>query len=312
MKGKYIAIVVFAVAVLTAAIAGIVCMNKREAIARAARDQAEAIADTTREAARKAEADQATAAAQLEIEKKTALTAEENRKAAEAKLADDQALLAVAAEKKAQAEADRDRAKAAAQEASDRKTAEKAQADAAKLALDKAKVDAQKEELKAQAAADALAKEKTIADRIIAEAKLIELKRIDFENLERDLFELKRELDEREAALRPEKTIKDLATTGAEEEESKAAVGPKLPENDMSLSRGSRQLARAERERSEGYARRAADFKAEAVASLERLYVRAVREDRMTEADFYKNTLKSLYPGWEYKPPQKDKEEEKK
>lgn len=312
MKAKYITIVVFCVAALGVAIAGVVCMNKREAVARAARDQAEALADRTREEARKAEADQAAAEAKLEAEKKAAVTAEENRRAAEAKLADDEVQLQAAKEKKAAAEADRDRAKAAAQEASDRKTAEKAQADAAKLALDKSKVDAQKAELVAQAAEAALAREKLMADKVIAEAKLLELRRIDFETLERDLLEFKRDLDAREAALRPEKTIKDLVTTGTEEEAALKDAGPQLPENDMTLPRGTRRLARAERELSEGRARREAELKAVVVGTLERLYVQAVREDHLTDADFYKTTLKNLYPGWEYKPPQKDKEEEKK
>lgn len=313
MKGKYIAIIVLCVTVLAAAVAGVVCMNKREAIARAARDQAEAAADTMRESARKAEAEAAAAEAQRETEKKSAVTAEENRRAAEAKLASDQEQRKLAEEKKAAAEAERDRAKALAQEAADRKTAEKTQAETAKLALDKAKAEEQKAALVAQAAADALAREKAIADKIIAEAKLIELRRIDFETMERDLMDFKRDLDAREAALRPEKTIKDLATTGTDEAETemKEPDGPKLPENDMSLPRGTRALARAEREWRENQTRRTEACKAETIRVLEELYVKSIRADRMTDADFYKTTLKSLYPGWEYKLPQKEKEEEK-
>ncbi|MGN0854636.1 MAG: hypothetical protein ACI4R9_03840 [Kiritimatiellia bacterium] len=310
MKGKSITIILLCATVLASAVAGVVCMNKREAAARAARDRAEAAADAAREAARKAEADQATAEAKLALEKKAAATAEENRRAAETKLESDREQRRLAEEKKAAAEVERDRAKAAAQEAADRKAAEKAREAAAQLALETAKAEAQKAALAAQAAADALAREKAIADRTVAEAKLLELKRIDFETLERDLLDFKRDLDAREAALRPEKTVKDLVTTGTAAEEVKEPEGPPLPENDMSLSRGARALARAERLRDERTAQRLAACKAETIRALERLYVSSIRADRMTDADFYRTTLKNLYPDWEYRLPQKEKEEE--
>ena len=38
------------------------------------------------------------------------------------------------------------------------------------------------------------------------------------------------------------------------------------------------------------------------VSRLEKLYVAAVRANRITDADYYRKTLKSLYPDWEYKP----------
>ena len=84
-----------------------------------------------------------------------------------------------------------------------------------------------------------------------------------------------------------------------------------LPENDQSLPRSDRRLAKAERESRVAASAFAATNRASVVARIERLYVDALRDDRITDADYYRKTLKSLYPDWEYHLEQSGKTEEK-
>ena len=86
---------------------------------------------------------------------------------------------------------------------------------------------------------------------------------------------------------------------------------PKLPENDPNLPRESRSLAKAERLRGSADALLAKDARERAVAPLERLYVAAVKEGRTVDAAYYRAALKSMYPDWEYAPPEESKEEKK-
>ena len=37
------------------------------------------------------------------------------------------------------------------------------------------------------------------------------------------------------------------------------------------------------------------------VAQLESLYIQALKEERVVDAEYYKANLKSLYPDWEFK-----------
>ena len=254
----------------------------------AARSEAEAAAAEARtaEASQKAaEASEKAAAANAAAKEAEERTAVENRKAAEAS----------AAEAKSRADEARSRAaeaKAAAAAARDAKDAEAAKAEA--------------EEAKAKTAADKLAADKVKAEKILAEAKLLELRRIDFETIERELAEWRRDLEERERALTPEKTIADLAWAGGQEDSvldengnvTKKTKEPYLVENDRSLPRASRSLAKAEREMREELAAQTEATRDSLVASLEKLYIAAVKEDRVTDADFYRRSIRSLSPTW--------------
>ena len=129
-----------------------------------------------------------------------------------------------------------------------------------------------------------------------------------YAELNAELVEYQKELDERERALRPEKTIADLSWLPDEDtevDESGRArprkKEPKLPENDPNLPRESRSLAKAERLRGSADALLAKDARERAVAPLERLYVAAVKEGRTVDAAYYRAALKSMYPDWEYK-----------
>ena len=62
----------------------------------------------------------------------------------------------------------------------------------------------------------------------------------------------------------------------------------------------SRILAKAERLRSEGAGESAKRVKEAVVASVEALYVAAIKEGRVVDAEFYRKTLKSMYPDWEF------------
>ena len=46
--------------------------------------------------------------------------------------------------------------------------------------------------------------------------------------------------------------------------------------------------------------------RSDVVQRFERLYLDAIREDRISDATFYRKELKRMYPDWEYKPPKKE------
>jgi hypothetical protein len=149
----------------------------------------------------------------------------------------------------------------------------------------------------------------------IAEVKALELRKIDFETLERDLLEFQQALEERERALTPDKTSADLTWIGEREadviggETNRVRRVKKVsPENDPSLPRATRSLARTDRLVAEAQASRFGRSRDRLVQTLEKLWLAAYREDRVVDADFYFKTLRTLYPDWEYQP----KEEKKK
>ena len=126
------------------------------------------------------------------------------------------------------------------------------------------------------------------------------------ETIERELAEWRRDLEERERALAPEKTIADLAWAGGQEDSvldengnvTKKTKEPYLAENDRSLPRASRSLAKAEREMREELSAQTEATRDSLVASLEKLYIAAIKEDRVTDADFYRRSIRSLSPTW--------------
>jgi hypothetical protein len=309
MKLRLIAIIAVSAAVIAGAVAYIKNGMSREAEARlnaeaAASEEAKAEAERKREkaaqekAAAEAKAAEANAAAQADAKEAARLEKE-------------------AAELKFKADSENRKAKEAAAKAAEAELksaklkSETAAAEAKRAVAEKEKAKALENSnlALAAAAADKLAAEKLRSEKVIAEAKALELMKIDFETLERDLLEFKQELDERERALKPEKSIADLAWVGGSEdkvvdEKGNLRVLKKeayLAENDKSLPRETRKLAKLQRELSEEEADRAAKVKADIVARLEGLYVQAIKEDRVIDAEFYKQNLKSFYPDWEYK-----------
>ena len=304
-----IAVAAVAAAVIAGAVAYVKNGMSREAEARllaeaAASEEAkaEAVRKTEKAAAEKASAEAKAAEAKAAAEADAKEAARMEKESAELKLkAESENRKAKEAALKV-AEAERAAAKLEAAAAADR-------AKSAAAGKEKAKALENAEALKAAAEADRLAAEKLRSEKVIAEAKALELMKIDFETLERDLMEFKQELDERERALKPEKTVADLAWVGGTDDKVVDEKGnlrvlkkePYLAENDKSLPRATRKLAKLERELSEEEADRAAKMKADIVSLLESMYVRALREDRVVDAEFYRKNLKSLYPGWEFK-----------
>ena len=69
-------------------------------------------------------------------------------------------------------------------------------------------------------------------------------------------------------------------------------------EDDRSLPPATRRLAKEERLASEATAEASARVRASIVSNLEALYVAALREDRVVDADYYRKTLRSMYPDW--------------
>ena len=264
--------------------------------------KAESVRKTEKAAAEKAEAEKRAAEANARAQADAKEAARLEKEAAELKLkADGENSRAKEAAAKA-AEAEREKAKLNA----------KAAADAARTAADekeKAKALANAEVAKAEAEADRLAAEKLRSEKVIAEAKALELQKIDFETWQRNLVELKQELEERERALEPEKTIADLAWVGGMDDKVVAADGTLktvkkekyLAENDRKLPKATRRLAKTERILSEAESGHVGAVRTNIVMTLEKLYVEAIKDDRVVDAEYYKANLKSLYPDWEFK-----------
>ena len=304
MNSRTILVVAICAAVIGAGISGAIIANTRASVAAANAEAAASRAEAAAAEARKAEAE-----AKAEAERRRA--AEENAKAK----ADE---LAAAKEAKAKAQSDEKAAADNKTAAAENSKAEQAKADAARADREEAKAKAREAEARAAEAkenakaaeakameeAAKLESEKLKADKILAEAKIIELRKIDFETLARDLAEWKTDLEERERALKPEKTIADLAWAGGVEDTiidadgniKKQEKSTYDPENDMSLPRGTRRLCRAERLAGEDYAVHAEKVREALSAKLEAMREKALADGRVIDADFYLKSMKSLYP----------------
>ena len=302
---KWISILAVCAAVITASLSAVYVMNAREAEARHKKDAAESAEESARQLARKAENEMKTAQANENAERARQAAAEQQRIAAEADREAKRAEEVRAKHDSAAAADNRKAREAEAAAAADMRTAERSKADAIAAEAAKARALADAEASKAQAEADRRAREAVAAQAVADEARLWELKALDLATLEKDLNDFKDELDKREFALRPEKTIKDLAgyanTTNAADSAEAARIAA-LPENDPDLPKADRILARRQRLVDESMAAFAAKSRSLAEARLEKLYVAAVRAGRVTDAEYYKRTLKSLYPDWTYKP----------
>lgn len=306
MKKNLFALVMVSAAVIAAAVAAIkVSINRSEEA------KAYAEAEAAKADAKAAEAKKARAEADIESDKRRAAEAKEKAEKdalAARKLEKETAEINAkeAADRKAIAEAEADAEDAKAEAARAVKEEAKSKADAAREEQLKAKHLAAAEASRAEAAASKLEQEKLKADKIIAEAKLLELQKIDFETLERDLSEWKLDLEERERALKPEKTITDLAWAGGMEDsivdehgDLKKKVKVQYdPEKDMELPETSRKLAKTERIANEKHAKRSESTRSAIVASMEKLYTDALKDGRVIDAEFYKKSILTMYPDW--------------
>ncbi len=308
MNAKIVSIIAICVAVIVAGVSGVVISMQRADAARAAADRAASEETIATKKAREAELERATTA--------------QNARAAEAKAESEKAALAAAeaeneklklenqnlAEKRALAAEERAKADAEAQTAADLKAAKDAE-------LKIAKENADAERAKAQTAADELARAE--ATKAIREAETLKLKvsmaelaaeKQRYEELTAELLDYQKELDERERALRPEKTIADVSwlpdddididENGRPRPRKKV---PKLPENDPMLPKETRELAKANRIRAQADDILAETSRTRVVAPIEKLYVAALKEGRIVDAEYYRAVLKSMYPDWEYK-----------
>ena len=319
MNAKIVSIIAICAAVIAAGVSGVIVSMQRADAARAAADKAASEETIASKRAREAELERATAVAnarEAEAKEKSAATALAAAEAENEKLKLENENLA---EKKAIAADERAKAEAEAKKASDLKAVKDVE-------LKTAKENADAERAKAQAAADELARAE--ATKAIREAETLKLKvsmaelaeeRQRYEALNAELLDYQKELDERERALRPEKTIADLSWLPDEDteidENGRARPRKKvkmLPENDPSLPKETRSLAKAERVRSQADDILKEDARARVVAPIEKLYVAARKEGRTVDAEYYRQVLKSMYPDWEYRAPTEEVKEEKK
>jgi hypothetical protein len=310
MNAKIVTILSICAAVIVAGVSGTIISMQRSAAARAAADKAASEETIATKRAREAELERASAAAKAR--EAEAQAAKEKDALASAKEANEKLRLEnenVAA-KKALAAEERARADADAKKAADLRAAKEAELKAARETADG-------ERAKARAAADDLARAE--ATKAIREAETLKLKvsmaelaaeKQRYEELNAELLDYQKELDERERALRPEKTIADLAWLPDEDTEidENGRARPKkkkpyLAENDPELPKETRELAKADRIRSEADGILTKDLRERAVAPLEKLYVAAVKDGRNVDAEYYRGVLKSMYPDWEFKAP---------
>ena len=308
MNAKIVSIIAICAAVIAAGVSGVVISMQRADAARAAADKAASEETIASKRAKEAELERA--------------KAEQNARAAEAKAEKEKTALAAAekenenlrlenenlAEKRALAAEERAKADAEAKKSADLKAAKDAE-------LKIAKENADAERAKAQASADEL--ERVEATRAIREAETLKLKvsmaelaaeKQRYEELNAELLEYQKELDERERALRPEKTIADLAWLPDEDTEidengraRPRKKEPKLPEHDPTLPKETRELAKANRIRAQADDILSEASRTRVVTTIEKLYVAAVKDGRTVDAAYYRTVLKSMYPDWEYK-----------
>ena len=304
MNQRTVLIIAICAAVIGVGVSGAIIANKKASVAAA---NAEAAASRAEEAA--AEARKAEAEAKAAAEKRRA--AEEQAKASADELS---------AAKEARAKSAND-AKAAADNrvaAEENAKAEQAKADAARAAREEAKARAKEAEAKAAEAketaraAEAVAAEKAVklesdklnAEKILAEAKVLELRKTDFEMIARNLAEWKADLEERERALTPEKTVADLSWAGGMEDtildiDGNVKKQEKVvydPERDMTLPSETRNLFRAERLVGEERAAHTAKVREELSERLTAMREKALAEGRVIDAEFYMKNLRTLYP----------------
>ena len=308
LNQKTIIVVVVSLAVVVASIAAIIVSANREDAAKAYAE-----AEASKESIVASEAKSKRAQADAEIAKRQAAEASaqaEKDKLAAAKLANETA----AAEAQAAADS-KSAAEANARAENAKADALRAIRDAAKATNETAKVERQRtkdvaaaEQAKADAEAAKLAAEKLKAEKIIAEAKVMELRKIDYETLERDLLEWKLDLEERERALKPEKTIASLDWAGGMDDtviDDKGNIKKQVktvyePEKDMTLPAESRRLARTNRKLREAQDAKIADTRNTVVKTMEKLYVSALKDGRVIDADFYKKNILTMYPDWKF------------
>jgi colicin import membrane protein len=194
--------------------------------------------------------------------------------------------------------ADQKRVEAEKAKVSDELSLQKSKESTAKAESEKAKSLAAAEEAKSQEALYRLEHEKLLAEKLLAEKFVYEMRLSDIETLEKELQEYKMELDERERALKPELTLKDLDDSSADVIED--AKNQKLSENDKSLPLESRKLAKSERLSTEKYNAMLSSVRSNVVARIEKLYIEAIQDDRVIDAEFYRNQIKTMYPDWEF------------
>ena len=314
-SGKAVSIVSVSVAVIVSAWAVMRVMDDRRDIARDQANKAVAQAEKAKQSADEQ------ISREKALEKQAALT-EASRKLKEAELAkakldaEQAEAAAKAAQELADTEAEKAKAEAEKAKAEKAKAAELARAEEARAAAERQET----ERVRLQAEADAKAaaarqklaeteteKVRISSERILAEAKLAELRSRSLDERERLILAAAAEVETQRQALRAEKemTIKDLVTTGSDPSEAKEE-GPVLPENDRTLPRESRALARSERMSAERLDAIRTQTRSDVVQRFERLYLDAIREDRISDATFYRKELKRMYPDWEYKPPKKE------
>lgn len=313
MSLKSLTTILALLALIAVCVFGVVYFNSKSdiAAAEAAKAQSAAVEAEALSAKAKAEASQESSKSVTEKASAARAEAEAKKAAADAEKAKTDLEIASEAAKRAEAEklkalAEAEKAKALAEEAAAKRVIAKAEQEKAKADAAKAKADAEAEASKALATQAELDKVKIASEKVLAEKALLDARISDIEDMERELLDFKRTLDERERALKPELTVRDIAS--ADKAPEAGAIGAKLlDENDLSLPRESRTLAKAKRISLEAEAELLASMRTNTVQRLEKLYVTALVEDRVVDAEFYKNQIKVMYPDWKFT--KKEKEE---
>lgn len=299
---RYLPVLAISLAVIFAATAAIVFSLKRAETARLEAERA-ASAEAEADSVRRTASAEAQAAADKRREAELLEKAKSDELAA-AKLAKERAVIdeRTAAENRRAAEAE-------AQRAADDAEAARANHEAKRLVAQTTKDERAKAEAEAKTAASNAEAKKSVeeterlrSERLIAEAKIIEDRQRDYESAHQRLVEWNRELEEREAALRPDKTIADLAWAGGEEDKIVDEHGnlktlekvPYDPETDPKLTPAARQLAKARRLLREDSAANLDAQREKNRAALTKLYEKALEEGHVIEAKYYEKCIKDL------------------
>lgn len=308
MNQKLITVIAVTLAVIAAAVAAIVVSNRRADEAWAYAEAEKAVAKTQEDETKAKKAEAAAEASKKEAAAETAKAKADELKAQ--KLAQETAQIEAktAADQKAAAEETAKAEKAKAEAARDARDEAKHKAETARIEQQKAKELAAAEAAKSEAEAAKLAAEKLRSEKVIAEA---ELRKRDYDHLvqwSQDLADKERELVEREKALTPEKTIADLAWAGGTDDtviDDKGNVRKFVkvaydPEKDPMLPEATRRLARAERQVRQAQSNQVVAVRSAVTAKLEKLYVQALKDGRVIDAEHYRKNILQMYPDWKF------------
>ena len=215
------------------------------------------------------------------------------------------------AEKRKIADAEKAKADADRKAAEEMRLAEEAKKEAQALAAKEAEETARAEEARLQTAESARLLVIADTEKANAEIRLQELRRLELDRLIKENAELQETLRQREEATRPDKTIGDLiAENDADMDEDGSEDGAKekgtgiQPQGTTPMTEGDKKLQEATILASSALDEQLKSAHDRAASELEALFIRAIRDGRRDDAEYYLVKLLLISPDYQPKLPE--------